>query len=392
MLDLDPGVGLDEVRVAGVVHEELERAEVRETGRPREGEGGDDDPVAKGGIEVGSGRDLDDLLPAPLEAALALAEVDGPAGSVTGHLDLDVPRPRDEALDVELLPAEGAPGLLPAARPRAFELRDAPGGGHPAAAPAPRRFDHHPGAVRSEGEQELAGRREPAFHRGPREDRYLAVLRERPCPGLVAEEIEGVRGRADEGDAALHASPGEVRILAQEPVAGMDGVTARPLRGPDDRLPVEVGGGAPSRERHHLVRARRVQGPRVVLGANRDHGEPQVRRTSRDADRDLPPIRDEDAPESHSASSPSADPNLRSSTFGPNQSNSEGNTSPRLALGKRSRLASPRSGALATRWERRYATAPRPFFATSVSSFNEAPRGRFSPRSHWLTSPVVTLR
>ena len=40
----------------------------------------------------------------------------------------------------------------------------------------------------------------------------------------------------------------------------------------------------------------------------------------------------------------------------------------------------------------RYATAPRPFFATSVRSFNDAPRGRFSPRSHWLTSPVVTLR
>ena len=29
-----------------------------------------------------------------------------------------------------------------------------------------------------------------------------------------------------------------------------------------------------------------------------------------------------------------------------------------------------------------HATAPKPFFATSVSSFNDAPRGRFSPRSH----------
>ena len=41
---------------------------------------------------------------------------------------------------------------------------------------------------------------------------------------------------------------------------------------------------------------------------------------------------------------------------------------------------------------RRHATAPKPFLATSVSSFNEAPCGRFSPRSHWLTNPVVTLR
>ncbi len=30
-----------------------------------------------------------------------------------------------------------------------------------------------------------------------------------------------------------------------------------------------------------------------------------------------------------------------------------------------------------------HATAPRPYFAASVSSFSEASRGRFSPRSHW---------
>ncbi len=40
----------------------------------------------------------------------------------------------------------------------------------------------------------------------------------------------------------------------------------------------------------------------------------------------------------------------------------------------------------------RHATAARPFLATSVSSLSEVPRGRFSPRSHWLTRPVVTLR
>ena len=38
------------------------------------------------------------------------------------------------------------------------------------------------------------------------------------------------------------------------------------------------------------------------------------------------------------------------------------------------------------------ATACSPFLATSVRSLSEAPRGRFSPRSHWLTRPVVTLR
>jgi hypothetical protein len=41
---------------------------------------------------------------------------------------------------------------------------------------------------------------------------------------------------------------------------------------------------------------------------------------------------------------------------------------------------------------RYHATAWSPFLATRESSFREAPWGRFSPRSHWLTSPVVTLR
>lgn len=38
------------------------------------------------------------------------------------------------------------------------------------------------------------------------------------------------------------------------------------------------------------------------------------------------------------------------------------------------------------------ATACSPFLATRERSFRDGPWGRFSPRSHWLTSPVVTLR
>ena len=41
---------------------------------------------------------------------------------------------------------------------------------------------------------------------------------------------------------------------------------------------------------------------------------------------------------------------------------------------------------------RRYAIAARPFFATSINNFNDAPWGRFSPRSHWLTKLVLTFR
>src|ERR1017187_2563969 len=40
----------------------------------------------------------------------------------------------------------------------------------------------------------------------------------------------------------------------------------------------------------------------------------------------------------------------------------------------------------------RHATAWSPFLATRVRSFREAPCGCFSPRSQWLTRPVVTFR
>ena len=268
VLDLDPRIGLDEVRAAILVHQELERPEVREPGLAREGEGVGDDAVAEARIKVRGGRNLDDLLAPPLEAALALAEVDDPARTVAGHLDLDVPCPLDETLDVELVTAERAPGLLAAARPRALERRGVPDGGHPTAASAPDRLDHHSTAVLSEGEQELARHRKSAFHPGPRQDRHPAALRERPRPSLVAEQLEGLRGRSDESDAAFRASPGELRVLAQKAVSGVDGVAPRALRGREDRRP-DRGRRTrfPPRKRLHLVRPRRVEGLGIVLRA-----------------------------------------------------------------------------------------------------------------------------
>ena len=299
MLDLDPRVGLDEVPGAGFVHQELERAEVREPGRLREGEGVRDDAIAKRGVQVRGGRRLDDLLTPPLQAALAFAEVDHPAGPVARHLDLDMPRPRDEAFDVEVVPAEGPPGLLAATRPLALERRGAPHGGHSAPPSPSRRLDHHPGPARPEGGQKLARRLQPSLAPGSRQHGRPASFRERPRPDLVAEEVEGLRTRADEGDAAFRAAPREPRVLAQEAVSGMDGVALRALRRPENGFLSEIGGGPPSGQGFHLVRPKGMEGPRIVLGAHRDRGDAKLRRAPRDADRDLAPVGDEDAPEPH---------------------------------------------------------------------------------------------
>ena len=43
-------------------------------------------------------------------------------------------------------------------------------------------------------------------------------------------------------------------------------------------------------------------------------------------------------------------------------------------------------------FSRHHATVVNPLRATRDSSLSDAPCGRFSPRSHWLTRPVVTFR
>lgn len=70
---------------------------------------------------------------------------------------------------------------------------------------------------------------------------------------------------------------------------------------------------------------------------------------------------------------------------------------PSYMIAKRRQLAKCTKAQRAYHWPTKHpcptitgqVTAPRPFFATRVSSFSEAPCGRFSPRSHWLTRPVV---
>jgi hypothetical protein len=57
---------------------------------------------------------------------------------------------------------------------------------------------------------------------------------------LVPHDIQGLDPGADEGDAGGVQRPGEVRVLAEESVAGVHRLGAGVLAGPDDRLDAEV--------------------------------------------------------------------------------------------------------------------------------------------------------
>ena len=65
---------------------------------------------------------LDHLLMPPLQRALALAQVNHVAVAVADQLDLDVARPLDQLLDVDLGVAEGALGLARRVAQRGFQI------------------------------------------------------------------------------------------------------------------------------------------------------------------------------------------------------------------------------------------------------------------------------
>src|SRR5207247_6571205 len=75
----------------------------------------------------------------------------------------------------------------------------------------------------------------------PARNRHPAALGEGPSGRLVAEKRERLGSRSDEGEPRLGAPPGEGRLLAQETVAGMDGVAPGVACHHQELLDVEVG-------------------------------------------------------------------------------------------------------------------------------------------------------
>src|SRR5688572_8608597 len=112
MLNLDSRIDLDEVELVGVgVDEELDRAGIVVTNLAADGHCSIADGRADVGWQVRRRGNLDDLLVAPLDRAVALEEVNQVAMLIAEELDLDVAGPFDELLDEDVGAVEGGEGL-----------------------------------------------------------------------------------------------------------------------------------------------------------------------------------------------------------------------------------------------------------------------------------------
>ena len=230
---------------------------------------------------------------APLQGAVALAQMDGVALAVAEHLNLDVARLRQVLLEVDAVVAEGGLGLRARRLDGDVQVLGRARDLHAAPAAAGRGLDQH-------GEAHLLG----DLHRlrlvgdgavRARHDRNAEPLGRLLGLDLVAHDADVLGRRADEGDLVLFQDLGEARVLGQEAVARMDGVGAGDLAGGEQARDVQVALGRGRRaDADTLVGEPHVHGVGIGRRVHGDGGDAELLAGALDAQRDLAPVGNED--------------------------------------------------------------------------------------------------
>ena len=250
------------------------------------------------GVQPRGGALLDQLLVAALHGAVALPEMDGVAVQVGQHLDLDVPGMLDVFLQVDFRVAEGGLGLGLGLLEGRLQGQLVDGHAHAAPAPARRRLDEHrkpqllgqPHGLGLALDEALAAR-----------DGGHAGLAGHPAGRvLVAHQRHRLVRGTDELDVATAADVGEMGVLRQEAVAGMDRLHVADLRGADHAVDLQVAvrrlGQA---DAIGLVGQRQVVRAAVGLAENGHGLDAQLAAGTKDPQGDLTPVGNEDALEHH---------------------------------------------------------------------------------------------
>ena len=245
------------------------------------------------GLQGHARRFLDQLLVPALNRALALAHVDDGAVRVAEQLDLDVARRRQVLLEVDRRVAEGTLGFGARDQDRVGEVLRVARDAH-AAPPAAR------GRLDDDRVADLLGDAERLLlvaHRtvGARDHRHARRLHRVLGDGLVAHLLDGARRRPDPADAARHHGLGELRVLGQESVAGMDGLRARDFGRGNDAIEIEVAlAGEVGPDTDGLIGEANVQRLGVGFAVDGDGLDPHFVARAHHAQRDLAPVGDED--------------------------------------------------------------------------------------------------
>jgi hypothetical protein len=301
VLDLEAGVDLEEPEPAVAIEEELDGCGVDEPGdRRRPGGGGVQRAPLIGG-EAGRRRLLDELLMAPLERTVALAERHDPAVGITDQLNLDMAGRPNLALDVDRAVAEHRAGLGGSGGQRGGQVIRCQHPSHPTAAASRRGLDEQrkPDALGLGDDRSSVVR--PVDRRrleGTRDDRHARRRRAPSAGELVAERRDRRARRPDERETGVLDRAGKLGPLGKEPVAGMDRLGTGSRGGVEDRVDAQVALGRGRRpEPNRLVGGADVLRGRVCIAEDGNRFDPELVARPDDPDGNLAAVRDKDAPE-----------------------------------------------------------------------------------------------
>ena len=237
------------------------------------------------------GRLFDQLLEAALQRAVTGAGDDDVAVLVGDHLRLDVARLVQVALDEAFAAAERRDRLAGRRLEQLGDLLDGAGHLHAAAAAAEGRLDRDRHAVLLGEGDHLVG----VLHRvgGTGHQRGLRAGGDVPRGDLVTEVADRLRAGPDPDQAGVDHRLGEVGVLRQEAVAGVDRVGAGLLGGLQQLAEVQVGlRRGLTTQREGLVGQLHVRSVGVGLGVHRHTGQTGVLGRADHPHRDLTAIGD----------------------------------------------------------------------------------------------------
>ncbi len=279
VLDLNPGIHLQEVELATRREQEFDGPGPQVAHGARGGGGGIAHAAAQCGRHGHGRRFLDELLVPALDAALALAQRDHASERVRQDLDFDVSRPLEVFFEVHFAGPERLDRLARRRLESRFELRLLPDQPHALAAAARGRLEEHRVAEPC--------RLGPCLHvvserpRGPRNDRHARLLHAAPRFGLVAHRRHRLRER---------------RALREEAISGVHRLAGRALRRGNQLSDVEIGlGRRRGPERHGEVGGAHVRRQAIGLGIDRHRLEAFLVAGADDPQGDLAAVGDEDA-------------------------------------------------------------------------------------------------
>ena len=241
---------------------------------------------------------LDELLVAALQGAVAGGDDDDVAVLVGQALGLDVARLVEELLDQALAATEGGDGLADRGLVGVGDLLERAGDLEAATAAAEDGLDRDREAVGLGERDDLVGVLDRVLGAG--RERGVGLVGDVLGLGLVAQRLDRGGRRADPDQPGVDDGLGEVGVLGEEAVAGVDGVGAGVGGDRDDLGDVEVGlGRGRAAEGVGLVGEADEERVAVGVGVDRDGADAGVLAGADDADGDLAAVGDQDLLQAH---------------------------------------------------------------------------------------------